>query len=134
MISRRAFFTGILCLAGHKYLAGANVARARGFSRQSVILAYRISGLFRHIDSAIAIGEAYLETHPFEANLDVVAELLAAEALDPSGGPDTSELSSQIVQARQRDFDRGRITWVRGLALSRTEALLCAIVALYAGI
>lgn len=68
--------------------------------------------------AARAIGNAYLEHHPAEkSGLRLRLALADVDAQNVS----------DIVQ---RDFAAGRIVYVDGWALARTEARLCALVAM----
>ena len=75
-----------------------------------------LHGVFTCLQSAAAVGEAYLSGHPQEAD----ATLLAG-ALAPGG-----DVRHQV----RADFAAGRVVRVDGWLLALTEARLCALAAL----
>jgi hypothetical protein len=85
--------------------------------------------------SAAAVGRRYLELAPGEADIaGLVASLTEALARFPSAS-DYSPLPNRWVKADltiaiHRDFEREDVVLVDGWMLARTEARLCALVAL----
>lgn len=108
---RRDFVLGALGLA-----LGAVAARLPGRASAGRAL----SRLPRDRRAARALGRAYLAEHPEEAGR--LRALLARNATPLGAG----ELRARI----RRDFEEVRLVRVRGWLLSRTEARLCALVAL----
>ncbi len=96
-------------------------------------LATRLARLIPHVGSAARIGSRYLALVPAEANperilaaiLDGQEELAVAAVTIPD-----RVLHRHIGECRQRDFLDGNTVSVDGWILSRTEARLCALVAL----
>ena len=77
-------------------------------------------------DGVVALGKAYLKTHPGEAHLEVLLGRLP-------GVDTTSDLRTQLPAlsgAITKDFRAGRVVTVQGWQLSRTEARAAAAVAL----
>jgi len=77
-------------------------------------------------DGVVALGKAYLKTHPGEADLELLLRRLP-------GVDATRDLRTQLPAlsgAISKDFRVGRLVTVQGWQLSRTEARAAAAVAL----
>jgi hypothetical protein len=79
-------------------------------------------------ESAIALGRAYLDHHPEEADPDRLLACLRADLQELSG--ETTLLADGLRELVQRDFDRVRLVDVEGWLLATSEARLCALAAL----
>lgn len=77
--------------------------------------------------SAGLLGREYLATVPWEADREVLRRLLPRLDHREAAGDAPGEPLRRWVRD---DFDAGRVVSVRGWLLSRTEARLCALVAL----
>ncbi len=77
-------------------------------------------------DGVVALGKAYLETHPREADTRFL--LARLPGIDTTQGlrPQLPNLSPAITE----DFRSGRVVTVQGWQLARTEARAAAAVAL----
>jgi hypothetical protein len=92
----------------------------------------RLVGLFKHRDSARAIGAAYLALHPAEANTDHLVEVITHPPEDPLliAHAGDAELRAWVRRRQAHDFATGNIVKLDGWLLSATEARLCALAAL----
>jgi hypothetical protein len=92
----------------------------------------RLVGLFKHRDSARAVGAAYLALHPEEANADALVRLIGDAPEDPVVIHEASppELRAWLRRRQTHDFANGHIVKLDGWLLSRTEGRLCALSAL----
>ena len=108
------------------------VGRARGLVAAPDPAIERLVGLFKHRDSARAIGSAYLATRPEEANPYNLLELITRADQEPLVVHRTSamELRDWLRRRQADDFATGRIVKLDGWLLSATEVRLCALVAL----
>lgn len=95
-------------------------------------LAAHLTEVFSHRLSAGVVGRRYLALHPHEANAALLAARIAGTArnylrLTEAG---RGRLRALLVHQQRQDFAAGRTVNVDGWILSRTEARLCALVAL----
>jgi hypothetical protein len=84
--------------------------------------------------SAAAIGAAYLRAFPADADAELLATALGADAtigprLD-ADRPDPEGLALAVAQAVRADFVHRRTVKLDGWVMARTEARLCALAAL----
>jgi len=87
--------------------------------------------LVRARESARAIGREYLVQEPHEADRERLLESLSAICpAEQAVSLDASELARRMARGVRRDFASGRTVSLRGWQLSRSEARLCALVAL----
>ena len=132
LLTRRSFLR-LLATFGAWLVAqrlGLLNALGQAIGRES--LASRLLQLFRSPASASAIGRAYLQSAPQDADERRLLRLICAS------GPhwhtaDTKRLRLLIVQQQAEDFQQGRVVQVHGWMLSETEARLCALAALREG-
>ncbi len=93
----------------------------------------RMTNLLRHGESAKIIGIEYLKIAPYEADKQVLVDLLYigfTQANADAINADTTKLS-QLLELRMRlDFEEEKIVKLRGWIVSLTEARLCALAAL----
>jgi hypothetical protein len=129
-IDRREFLeraAGAL-LAG---LLGPGAAAALSCAADPVLLA-ALEGFFPDPVAVRAVGAAWLEAHPEEADPGTLVRGIA--------GPDRDELRSLAArepgglalwlrERHRRDFVEGRVSLLRGWILSRTELRLAALAA-----
>lgn len=125
LILRLAASTAIVAAAPAVWARPARAAAGCGAD-----LASRLAALIPHADSAARIGERYLASAPAEAD----PSLLVSSILGQHGHEATADavLRRVVGERRQRDFIDGNTVSVDGWVLSRTEARLCALVALQA--
>lgn len=124
----------ILRLAASTAIVAATPAAWAGPARAGAScgadLASRLASLIPHADSAARIGGRYLASAPAEADAGLlVSSILGGEEHEAVGD---AVLRRVISDSRQRDFVDGNTVSVDGWILSRTEARLCALVALQA--
>lgn len=117
----RGLWLGLVAGLGGAW-AGGGFARSRVAEGSPIATA--LARLFPDPRGARALGAAYLRAHPRTG----AAELLAAIA-PLALGPETPSRAALAAQCR-RDFDAGRIERVGGWMLARSEAALCALLAL----
>jgi hypothetical protein len=110
------------CAVGSRSPARATVGFA-DLATQSPVLA----ALFTDRRSARAIGAAYLRTVD---GAEASSEHLTRALLGDIGTTGARELRSKIGSRIRRDFAEHEVVTVDGWMLSRTEARLCALVAL----
>jgi hypothetical protein len=88
-----------------------------------------LASIFKHRQSAIAIGRRYLARYPDEASPQRLAQ-----ALRPAAG-DGPAAARRALRARVRaDFERGDTVLLDGWVLARSECQACAALALAAGV
>ena len=91
--------------------------------------AERLAGLLADRDSAAAVGRAYLDLVPGEADSRVLVRRLSA-SLGQGRTLGDDELRRLLAQQIDRDFADERVATVQGWVLSVTELRLCALCAL----
>ena len=128
-LTRRGFLGLLASLAG--MLVAQRLGPLEGWGRAlwRESLASRLVGLFRVPASAAAVGRAYLQLAPLEADARRLLRLIC------SSGPawhtaNAGRLRSLIARQQAEDFQQGRVVSVQGWTLSNTEARLCALAAL----
>ena len=85
----------------------------------------RLTALFSHYNSALAVGQQYLHQFPEESNYHwLISQVFPVPSLP------VSQLKTQLKKQRQQDFSESQTVIVHGWILSRTEARLCAALAL----
>jgi hypothetical protein len=125
-ISRRAFLA--LCGASAAAVSAGAVKLIGGKGpppREK--LTSRVAAVFTDIESANAVGEAYLDTRPSEDDERRLVRLLRESN---SAWPQLSRPADIRRLARahaRRDYAAGRLAVVDGWYLSQTEARLCAL-------
>lgn len=77
-------------------------------------------------DGVVALGQAYLRDHPKESDADFLVRRLPG--IDPERG--VRRQMRSLAPAIKDDFLSGRVVFVQGWQLSRTEARAAAAVAL----
>ena len=111
-------------LVGVKWVAGGVALRLVGCARRDAPKSSAASTelllprTFTELESMRAVGRKFLEAHPDST----LAGLL--RALDPARG--FAALDAEIRQ----QFTDGRVVRIEGWVLARTEAVICAVVAL----
>jgi hypothetical protein len=148
-IARRNVVLSVLGLAAAHALGlkGALAAGLPGHEPgQAAVdrLARQLAALVPHPQSARRIGEAYLAATPEEADAGrLIALLLPAPqtgalqtgASQTGGGserlPPRAQLCRQLAARRDCDFRDGGTVRLNGWIVPRTEARLCALVALH---
>lgn len=132
-ISRRAFVRGAVGLAVAGVAASAG-GGALGLGRP-VSPARRLASIVAHRESAAAVGREVLRQRPSEADVGVLLAALGASVPDlPRLLAHASDdvLRAALDAASRRDFAEAAdgLVHVQGWIASRTEARICAIVAL----
>lgn len=109
-------------------LAGCSMLSLSGFVQNSSVSSTSsiVARLFTHHESAINLGKHYLTLFPAEANYD----WLMRQTLPKSTHSDSKTLKHALKIQRQQDFYEGNTIMLEGWILSRTEARLCALLAL----
>jgi hypothetical protein len=125
-LTRRGFLTG---------LATGIVGAALGLRLywthgRTPVEAARLARLLPHADSAARLGQRYLEDAPQEAD---AMRLVALIGIAPAAGKSDAALREHLETRIRQDFIDGATVTVDGWLLSRTEARLCALVALMQG-
>ncbi len=87
-----------------------------------------ITRLFTHHESAIALGRSYLDLFPDEANYDYLAQHTLHHI--PTTTIEIQSIKKILQTQRQEDFRNSHTVILNGWVLSRTEARLCALLAL----
>jgi hypothetical protein len=92
----------------------------------------RLVSLFKHRDSARAIGSAYLALRPEEGKAKVLLALISDAPEDPMVTPRASdaELRAWLRRRQAHDFANGHVVKLEGWLLSATERRLCALTVL----
>lgn len=79
------------------------------------------------------VGRAYLRSTPEEADARLLVDLICSSQAGLRSlmvGKEPEQLRTLIRHLQMEDFENGRTARVQGWVLSRTEARLCALVAL----
>jgi len=95
--------------------------------------AAKLVNLFKHKESAVAIGVAFLQSRLKEASVPDLIEKLFPNQPHPARwliGSHTSAIRETLAGQIRRDFTRERIVNVGGWVLSATECRLCALATL----
>ena len=129
---RRQFLLLALGLAGSVAAGSKLSGAAGGWLRQGELRA-KLTALFIHQESAQAIGHAYLQRYPQEADIRTLEDQIAQgipggrTLLATTGKPEISKLLTDRIR---QDFATDQVVKVQGWILSITEARLCALTAL----
>ena len=129
---RRQFLLLALGLAGSVAAGSKLSGAAEGWLRQGNLRA-NLTALFIHQESAQAIGRAYLQSYPREADAlrleDQIARGIAGGRmlLATTSKPEVSKLLTDRIR---QDFATDQVVKVQGWILSVTEARLCALTTL----
>lgn len=121
--TRRQAVVGALAAGGGAWLNWDILADLR---RRACHGACPAAALVEHPRQGMDLGQAYLDLHPQEADLD---QLAAALHLQPDQHADVARDSFQSLV--KQDFDRGDTVTLRGWVLARSEGRLFALCALY---
>jgi hypothetical protein len=132
-LPRRQFLLLALGLAG-SVAAGSKLPRvAEGWLRREHLLRAKLTALFIHQESAQAIGRAYLERYPQEADIRRLEDQIAqgiAGGRTLLAATSKQEMSKLLSDRVRQDFETEHVVKVQGWILSITEARLCALTAL----
>ena len=93
----------------------------------------KLTGVFVHKESAVFIGQKFLQNVPNEANITLLVDLIGLRQPDwrsRLARCDKKELQRIIIQQQKLDFEYDRIETIEGWVLSKTEVRLCAIASL----
>ncbi len=133
IVTRRIFLIGMFSL-GLIFLARFLLPKFAVFrSRPAEGFEKKLVQLFNKTKSAKVVGLEYFKGVPEERDRQRLISSISSSIF--KNGPvntktDTQKLRELLCICRQRDFEEGRVTEVRGWPLSITEARLCALVAL----
>ena len=132
-INRRGFLQLALGTGGLWLLRSRLVSSVFAWPRGQSLLSLRLTGLFKHGESAKVIGREYLRHYAQEADEQILLGLISSGFTD---GPemlsaaDDEEISRWLRRQIGQDFEAGHVVKLEGWILSATEARLCALVAL----
>ena len=93
----------------------------------------RLRDVFGHQrQSALVIGRHYLDKCPAEADSNTLVDALLGEAGSKHHGepPTVGDLLAFFQEKFAKDFDQGNTVMIGGWVLSKTEARLCALMAI----
>ena len=128
-ISRRSMLKLVAGAAG--VIAVSSVGLALFCSRRSreVGTAIRLTWAFSHEEEAAAqVGRTYLALHPEENDEHVIAKLIEATYTLPSYPVGCASTAASALAAQNiLDFRAGRVVWLDGWLMARTEARVCAL-------
>jgi hypothetical protein len=97
---------------------------------EEIELVSRLKSLVHNRDSASLVGAAVLRCYSGpRTGSRIIRELVEGNDEFFSARSDKS-LARSLRKSISRDFERGRIARVHGLVLAKTEASLCALIAL----
>jgi hypothetical protein len=131
-LHRRQFLLLALGVAGSVAASSKLSGAAEGWLSQGSLRA-KLTALFIHQESAQAIGHAYLQSNPREANIRTLENQIAQgiaggyTLLATTSKPEVSKLLTDRIR---QDFATDQVVKVQGWILSITEARLCALTAL----
>jgi hypothetical protein len=112
-----------LTLVGYSLLGWSGLIQSSSVPSATAI----VTSLFTHYESAVNLGQRYLTLFPKEANYDW---LIRTTLPDEYNQHDSQILKQTLKMQRQKDFYEGNTVMLDGWILSRTEARLCALLAL----
>jgi hypothetical protein len=131
-IHRRQFLLLALGVAG-SVAAGSKLSGAAGGWLRQGSLRAKLTALFIHQESAQAIGRAYLQSYPREADAlrleDQIAQGIAG-GRTLLAAIDKPKVSKLLTDRIRQDFATDQVVKVQGWILSVTEARLCALTTL----
>ena len=126
-LARRRLLTVAAVLLESLLAGGAGRVAARLYAPSRSDACRRlVESLFLDPDAAARLGRRYLVLHPHERD---VASMLDG-LLEPGERPSRAGLRRRLRARQRHDFAGGVTVIVDGWILSRTEARLCAAVAL----
>ncbi|WP_428487582.1 hypothetical protein [Rhodopila sp.] len=88
-----------------------------------------LRALLSDLEGCRRLGRQYLNIHPEEADIGLLAASLCAGA-DRCWPDGPAAVRRNVAERRAADFTAGRITHLDGWLLAQTEARACALVAL----
>jgi hypothetical protein len=92
-------------------------------------LAELLRGMFSDPGAARSIGALYLRRHPQEAGRGQLCRALWGESLPRT----RTALAGSLAAQRGRELTAGELTIIEGWLMTRSEARLCALIAMTAG-
>jgi hypothetical protein len=116
----------LMALASGTVFAATPLGTLAASSRQD--WAGVLSDLLPHVDSARAVGRAYLDGNPGDFDPQAVVNIL----FSGQDRVETQRLRRAVAARIRADFAGGRTVALHGWVLSRTEVELCALVAMLA--
>ena len=119
-MNRRQFS---LTLVGYSLLGWSGLVQSSSVPSATAI----VTSWFTHYESAVNLGQCYLTMFPEEANYDWLTKITLPNYPTYS---DSRILKQTLKIQRQKDFYEGNTVMLDGWVLSRTEARLCALLAL----
>lgn len=112
-----------LTLVGYSLLGWSGLVQSSSVPSTTAM----VTSLFTHYESAVNLGQCYLTLFPEEANYDWLTKIILPNYSTHS---DSRILKQTLKIQRQKDFYEGNTVMLDGWILSRTEARLCALLAL----
>jgi len=131
-MNRRKFIIASLgCLTGFAFLrkAVSSPVLPNIYRSDPDDVGYVLSRLFSDPENARAIGARYLAQYPERSDRDSIVADLGLPSPE-SGKYKKDALKNWIAESQRRDFAAGKTVMVNNWILSRTEANLCALIAL----
>jgi hypothetical protein len=128
-LGRRGFLKSALAMAGALGTPEAPLWEGRGHPDPGT----RLSRLIGARESARAIGTAYLKVTPGEQASGALSDALTrnlADGREALSALDDAALRLALSIQVRRDFETSDVIELEGWVLSRTEARLCALVAI----
>ena len=102
-------------------------SRRRDFTSTAV----RLTWAFRESEGPVRVGQRYLARHPEEKDDHLLEKLIEDTYSLPSGLVTCSATAARALAAQSvQDFRARRVVWLDGWLLARTEARVCALMAL----
>lgn len=129
---RRILLCALLGMAAGGTLGGC-AAMIRSVAERDPCTA-PVAALIGDADGMARFGEAYLQDHPAERDIDVLWEALCTVLEGPGGefldAADAASAFARLDRAVREEYRRGEVVPVAGWLISRSEARLYAVAAL----
>lgn len=123
-MKRRSFLIGSVA-AGTCFTLGGGWWLCRRISPEYLLKS--LGGAFQQPEDLIFVGNMYLEQHPEEHNRKLLGRILAERFRSQRA----FHIEKAIRDLIHEDFDLGQVVELEGWMVSRTEARLCALAALW---
>lgn len=129
MLTRRSFLS--VAALSALVITHTGFAKSNGRVRCAISIdAQRLMKILKQKRSARAIGKAYLELEPKEADTTYLVKAICGSGLDLKRAflvRDDVLLRTAIANRIRHDFIKRRTVMIDGWLLSRTEARICAL-------
>jgi hypothetical protein len=127
--TRRSFLASLVALGGGICLSGAGGC---GLLRNVKQEAASLNLLLGKAEQAQAIGRAYLDANPSEAELKTLVDLLIRDLDWRSDQASASTLRNRLAERVKTEFNEDKIARVEGWWLAQSEARICGLAVLLA--